>query len=204
MDFIEHKNSLAQETANAVRELVRRADTMEQIVREWCGAKNRSITLGTGIDDDEKHTLMWIALKDSDRNAFELFVPLSEVYARHPSVRSFAEFASVGSDEGWQQILVDEKRLKEYLQFDMDEHYNDELCSPLVKLGRCMPLILAYALSDIGEASISVDPLLCEEVDLEAVGCRELAYLSMGYSLSEPINGVSPGIHESIYLDLSL
>jgi len=204
MNFTEYKNTLSQETAQAVRELVRRADSMEEIVREWCSAANRSLTLGTGIDDDEKHTLMWIEFKQLDGSVFELFVPLSEVYARHPSVRSFAEFTSVGSDEGWQQLMVDQKRLTEYLQFDVNEHYNDELCSPLVKLGRCMPLILAYALSDIGEASISVDSPTCEEVDLEAVGCRKLAYLSMGYSLPEPVNGARPGLHESMYVDLSL
>ena len=214
MRFTEHSNTLSAETAQEARRLIQESRNLEELIRGWGSLKEREIRLCSGYDDDDRHASMWVMLRqrgDTQQGAdsqqtesrLEGYIMLEELYALYPTAKPFSDFAACSSQEHAERIVVDEERLKAYLQYELGDFFNDELCSPLVKLERGMSLILAYALSDGGDVSISFDPCSYEEIDFDRVGCRTFGWVGLGYQSPKPVNGVLPGLGENIYIDLS-
>jgi len=214
MRFTEHSNTLSAETAQEARRLIQESSNLEELIRGWGSLKEREIKFCCGYDDDDRHASMWVMLRqrgDTQQESgeprtdarLEGYIMLEELYALYPAAKPFSDFTTCSNKQNAERIIVDEERLKAYLQYDPREFFNDELCSPLVKLDRSISLILAYALSDGGDVLISFDPCPYEEIDFDRVGCRMFGWVGLGYQSPTPVNGVLPGLGENIYIDLT-
>ncbi len=198
----EEGNTLPEELADIARRIARDSTELEDIIRSWLSEPERTVNLGTGFDDDERHTLLWLSLGIEGDRAIEMFLPLSNIQALYPGMQPMTNFISLRSEDQMPCIDVDEDKLNSYLKISPEDFYNEALAYPLLDIRSAMPLILAYATANLGEVSISRHPADFDDIDWEAAGCRNAPFVSLSYQSPDIVQGMKPGFSESIYLDL--
>ena len=169
-----------------------------QIAREWLKNPEHSLRLSTGWDDDDVHSLVALEFREGKESETLVYVPIQFFADSFPHLRPISDFVFEEERSARVALGVRNDELEEYLGFSLEEPFAFELQSALLTFDQVLRYGAMFAISNVGEASLS-GILMVEPMEDERFTETSILSAHFSYQLSEPRHGLVPGFGEDLH-----
>lgn len=188
-------------------ELMRSVTSLDELILCWMSDPRHSVQFGTGIDDNEEHSLVWVQLSDGGDGETEFYVPLDEIYKAHPGTRPIEDYVSLKKRKPFPELYVDDRGFDAYMGISIEDCYDDRLCAPILTLTQALPAILAFSCSQAGEVMLKpFEPDFLFEDSPEVLDeylSRNLLDAYFSHASVEVTAGCRPMFHQSCIIEVA-
>ena len=206
MEYVEFKEKTANTRLIRAKAILYDARDDIEFAKQWLKEKDTGLSLGTGFDDDEKHSLICVIPLFDGVELGEIYLTLDQIKQAHPELQPISGYLIDGFTSPFpcfQYIAEDRRRA---IEDALDLVYNEDLAERLGKFEAVYELALSYAIDNVGEVNIRLaDKEIifedCEPQDQSLID-SQLYFCDMHYQSPKPVGGMLPMFSESIYCTL--
>ena len=206
MNYERTSCSIPRNFSEETNTLISTATSLYELLGRWLTNKEHSVKLATGMDDNDKHSLVWVQLSNGREQEAEFFLPLQDVLAVHAHTRPIENFVSLQKRGMIPELDIDDRQFDAYMGLSVEDYYDDDLCAPVISLQQALPAILAFACSQFGEVSLDrldADFVFDDMPDVaEKFKNRNLIDAHFTHGSLEISRGCRPTVCQSLYIEV--
>jgi hypothetical protein len=136
----------------SLKTLMQESSTVYDFAKTWLSEAKRSLVVCSGLDNEEKNSLVCFIVGDSVGEIGTFYVDLSLIKSSYPHIQPISSHITGPNNR---YLDLDDEYLDQWIN-KLGIVYSDDLCENIGSLSAIIEYGIAYAIDDIGEISLSV------------------------------------------------